>query len=140
MQHQISAITLGASSLEASRRFYVEGFGWSPVFANDEVLFYQMNGLMLTMWLREKLAEDGRRTLLAGPGGFAPAHNVGSREDIDAALAQLANVGGVILRRGDAPPHGGYRGYVAGPDSHAWEIAPNPAWSIDAEDHITFGI
>lgn len=140
MQHQISVITLGVSSIEASRRFYVEGFGWSPIFANDEVLFYQMNGLMLGTWLREKLAEDSRRAAPTGPGDFALAHNVGSRDDVDAALAKLANSGGVILRPGNAPQHGGYRGYVADPDGHAWEIAYNPAWSIDAEGHVTFGI
>ena len=44
-----------------------------------------------------------------------------------------------MLRPADAPPHGGFRGYVADPDDHAWEIAWNPAWPIDAEGHVTFG-
>ena len=34
--------------------------------------------------------------------------------------------------------HGGRRGYVADPDGHAWEIAWNPAWPIDAEGHVRF--
>lgn len=28
---------------------------------------------------------------------------------------------------------------VADPDDHAWEIAWNPAWPIDAEGHVRFG-
>ena len=47
MQQQISVITLGVIDLARSRRFYVDGFGWSPVFENEEIIFYQMNGLML---------------------------------------------------------------------------------------------
>lgn len=36
-----------------------------------------------------------------------------------------------------APPHGGFRGYVADPDDHAWEIAWNAAWPIGPEGHVT---
>ena len=45
MQQQISIITIGIEDLPRSRHFYVEGFGWSPVFENEEIIFYQMNGL-----------------------------------------------------------------------------------------------
>jgi len=55
MQHQISVITLGISEVTRSRRFYRDGFGWKPVFENDEVTFYQMNGLMLGTWLTPSL-------------------------------------------------------------------------------------
>jgi hypothetical protein len=55
-------------------------------------------------------------------------------------MDRLAGAGGALLRRADAPPHGGYRGYVADPDGHAWEIAHNPAWAIDPEGHVTFGV
>jgi len=40
----------------------------------------------------------------------------------------------------DVPPHGGFRGYVADPDGHAWEIAYNPAWPISPEGYVTFGV
>ena len=42
MQQQISVITLGIENLARSRRFYVEGFGWTPVFENEQIVFYQM--------------------------------------------------------------------------------------------------
>lgn len=47
MQQQISVVTLGITDLPRSHRFYVEGFGWTPVFENEEILFYQMSGLLL---------------------------------------------------------------------------------------------
>ena len=138
MQQQISVITLGVADLARSKRFYVEGFGWRPVFENAEIVFYQMNGLVLGTWAKAALEADmGGRSTVA-PGGFALALNVASEDEVQPLLDRLAAAGGRILRRGDAPPHGGFRGYVADPDDHAWEIAHNPAWPIDAEGHVRF--
>lgn len=140
MQQQISVITLGVADLARSRRFYVEGFGWRPVFENEEIAFYQMNGLMLGTWLKSGLEADMQRPGLTQPGAFAMAHNVPGQADVQIVLERLARAGGKILRNGDAPPHGGFRGYVADPDEHAWEIAWNPAWKIDARGMVTFGV
>ncbi len=90
-------------------------------------------------WLTSQLEDDMQRKGLSQQGAFALAHNVGSAEEVDAVIAALEAAGGRVLRQGDAPPHGGYRGYVADPDDHAWEIAWNPDWPIDAEGRITFG-
>jgi catechol 2,3-dioxygenase-like lactoylglutathione lyase family enzyme len=140
MQQQISVITLGIADLARSRRFYTDGFGWTPVFENPDIAFYQMNGLMLGTWLNPGLAEDSRRPHTSAPGAFALAHNVATQSDVQPLIDKLARSGGKILRPADAPPHGGFRGYVADPDDHAWEIAWNPAWKIDAQGHVTFGL
>jgi len=139
MQQQISVITLGIAELARSRRFYQQGFGWTPVFENEEIAFYQMNGLMLGTWLADSLAGDAQ--VAAGcSGGFSMAHNVGSAEEVEIVIAALAAAGGTIVRPADAPSHGGYRGYVTDPDGHLWEIAWNPAWPIDAEGRVTFSL
>jgi len=140
MQQQISVITLGIADLARSRRFYVDGFGWTPVFQNHEIVFYQMNGLMLGTYLKPALEIDMNRTGLQSPGAFALAHNVPTQPDVDILMRQLEASGGRIVREADAPPHGGFRGYVADPDDHAWEIAWNPGWKIDEQGHVTFGI
>lgn len=140
MQQQISVITLGVAELARSRRFYVEGFGWRPVLENEEIIFYQMNGLVLGTWLRAALEGDMNRPGLQRPGAFALAHNVGAQAEVTPVMERLAAAGGTILRPADAPVHGGFRGYVADPDGHAWEIAWNPAWRIDERGLVTFGI
>ena len=139
MQQQMSVVTLGVRDLEASKAFYAQGFGWAPVFENGEVAFYQMNGFVLGTWLQGKLAEDMQRSGNALKGFFALAHNVACEAEVQILIDRLAAHGGRALRRGDAPPHGGFRGYVEDPDGHAWEIAFNPAWKIDADGHVTFG-
>lgn len=139
MLPSIAVVTLGVADLARSRRFYVEGFGWTPVFENDEIAFYQMNGLVLAAYALRALEADMNRPGLRTPGAFALAHNVPAREDVEPSMERLAAAGGRVLRPADAPPHGGFRGYVADPDDHAWEIAWNPAWEIDARGMVTFG-
>lgn len=140
MQQQISLITVGVADLARSQRFYREGFGWKPVFEAPGIAFYQMNGLVFGLWLKDELEGDMRRSGLVSPGAFAMAHNVPRREDVQPLLDRLVAAGGTLLRMGDAPPHGGFRGYVADPDDHSWEIAWNPAWTVDADGHITFAV
>jgi catechol 2,3-dioxygenase-like lactoylglutathione lyase family enzyme len=139
MQQQMSVVTLGITDLAASRRFYCDGFGWRPVFENDEIVFYQMNGFVLGTWLASALEADMRRTGLARPGAFALAHNVATADEVQPTLDRLSRFGGRVLVPAAAPPHGGLRGYVADPDDHAWEIAWNPAWPISPEGYVSFG-
>lgn len=138
MQHQVAVITLGIGDLPRSRRFYAEGFGWAPVFENEEIIFYQMNGFVLATFQKSALEKDMGRSGLSSPGAFSLAHNVPSESEVDIVIERLVRAGGKLIRSPDAPPHGGYRGYVADPDDHAWEIAWNPDWPIDEHGHVTF--
>ncbi|HEY6869267.1 MAG TPA: VOC family protein [Novosphingobium sp.] len=138
MAQHLSLVTLSIHDIPRSRRFYGDGFGWRPVYESDEVLFFQMNGIVLGLWLAAAFSADLQRPD-GKSNGFALAHNVDSSDAVDRLIERLAQHGGSVLRQPDAPPYGGWRGYVADPDGHAWEIAWNPAWSIDAEGRVTFG-
>lgn len=138
MQHQIAVITLGIEDIDRSKRFYTQGFGWTPVFANEEIVFYQMNGFVLGTFAKEALEKDMNRSGLVSPGAFSLAHNLLNRADVEPLMDRLVKAGGHVIRSADEPPQGGFRGYVTDPDNHAWEIAWNPAWSIDANGHVTF--
>jgi uncharacterized glyoxalase superfamily protein PhnB len=74
---------------------------------------------------------------VAGTGGIALAHNVAEQGDVQHVMDRLIAHEATLLRAADAPPHGGYRGYVADPDGHAWEIAWNAAWPISPEGYVT---
>ncbi|MBL8629779.1 MAG: VOC family protein [Rhodospirillaceae bacterium] len=142
-KHGVSLITLGITDVARSRKFYAEGFGWVPVFEMDDITFYQMNGFVFGTWLVKELEGDMQVPNLAThhssvSGAFALAHNVDSKEDVQPQLDRLVAAGGKLLRAADAPPHGGFRGYAADPDGHAWEIAWNPWWPISADGHVTF--
>ena len=140
MLKSLSLITLGVSDLARSRAFYTGGFGWSPVWENDGIVFYQMNGFLLSTFLTEALEADmgGRR--LAPQGAFSLAHNVLTRDAVDAVMETLLAHGATLIRQPDEPPHGGYRGYLADPDGHAWEIAWMPGIMPDAEGFVTMEV
>lgn len=134
----MSLITLGVQDLVASRRFYEQGFGWTPAFETPDVVFYQLNGFVLALWPTPELENDMQRIELRSPGAFALAHNVRSKDEVQPLIDRLAQFGGRVLRNADEPPHGGFRGYVADPNDHAWEIAWNPSWPISPEGFVTF--
>jgi len=136
---QISIITLGIDDLDRSLRFYEDGFGWTAAFKNEEIAFYQMNGMVLGTWLKSRLAEDMKQDVKT-PGAFSMAHNVRGREEVPPLVQRLVAAGGKLLTPPAETFYGGLAAYVADPDSHAWEIAWNPAWAISPEGYVTFGI
>lgn len=138
MKQQVAIITLGITNLKRSKQFYMEGFGWTPIYEDSETVMYQMNGFVLGTWLRTALEEDMSRPSLARGAAFSLAHNVASNTEVQNLLDRLAAAGGHILRNADSPPHGGLRGYVADPDDHAWEIICNPIWKADHRGWITY--
>lgn len=140
MKQSLSVITLGVADMARSRRFYVEGFGWAPVFESPEITFYQMNGFVLGTFLEGALKDDMKGEGRSGAGLYALAHNVPERDEVQPAMEKLLAAGGSLMRAADAPEHGGFRGYVADPDGHPWEVAWNPAWPIDEDGHVTFGV
>ena len=140
MQQQISVITLGIADIARSKRFYGEGFGWKPVFETPEIVFYQMNGLMLGTWLGSALEADMQRGLGSARRFLARSQCLWrSATSSRCSIDSLAH-GGRLLRAADAPPHGGFRGYVADPDDHAWEIALQSGLADLVGRRVTFGL
>lgn len=136
MEPRISLITLGVSDLPRARKFYVEGLGWpiSSASVSGEVVFLKLSGIVLALWGREALAQDMARPRDDGGGArVALAHNARSRAEVDAIFAQAERAGASILKRPKDTSWGGYSGYFADPDGHAWEVAWNPSFPF-AED------
>ncbi|MES2032676.1 MAG: VOC family protein [Pseudomonadota bacterium] len=140
MQQQISVVTLGVADLARSKRFYGDGFGWTSVFESEEIVFFQMNGLVLGLWLKAKLSEDMARATDGGAASFSLAHNVRTEAEVRPAIDRLVAHGGTLLKAPVAPPFGGLQGYVADPDGHAWDICFNPGFTIADDGTVTFGV
>lgn len=73
MQQQISVVILSVSDLERSKRFYRDGFGWTSVFENEEIAFYQMNGLVFGTWLKGSFEKNTRAQELPTAGAMSLA-------------------------------------------------------------------
>ncbi len=91
-----------------------------------------MGVITLALWGRADLAHDTGRPQPAGASsGFTLAHNVNSREDVDAVMARARAAGADIVKPAGDTFWGGYAGYFADPDGHLWEVAWKPQMQVE---------
>ncbi|MGI8717058.1 MAG: VOC family protein [Lapillicoccus sp.] len=132
MEQRVSLVTLGVGDLARARAFS-EALGWRAGSTPDDVVFYQSGSMIVALWGRGQLAEDTMVTDSGGWGGITFAHNVRTRDEVDAVLAEAQAAGATILRTAAETEWGGYSGVFADPDGHPWEVAHNPGWTITDE-------
>lgn len=134
---RVTLITLGVADLAAAKAFYAR-LGWVAHSGTEGVSFYQMQGTVLALFGRDDLAADqGRAGVVLGTGAVTLAQNFGSEAEVDAAFAAALAAGGVALKAPQKVFWGGYSGYWADPDGHAWEVAMNPFWPLNADGSLT---
>ncbi len=136
---RISLVTLGVADVARASAFY-EALGWRKSSASQEgeVAFFDVGGVVLSVWSHDSLAGDANLAPGAAPdpGSHALAINLGSRAEVDAALAAAAAAGARILKPAAEVFWGGYSGYFADPDGHCWEVAHNPGFPLDADGRV----
>ena len=138
MKARITVITLGVDDLERSLRFYRDGLGFKTEgiigkeFEQGAVAFFDLqSGLKLAIWPRKSLSQDSGLPLTSpSPVEFSLGHNVSSKAEVDAVMAQAKNAGAVIVKPAQETFWGGYAGYFQDPDLHLWEVVWNPQWEI----------
>ena len=86
MEPRISIITLGVTDLPRAVEFYRDGLGLPLFDENTEsIAFFQNRGAWLALYPKESLAADaGVPTEGSGFSGVTLAHNVRTREEVDA--------------------------------------------------------
>jgi hypothetical protein len=134
VEQRVSLITLGVADLGAARRFY-EQLGWQGKEV-EETVFFQAGGLGFVLWGRQKLADDSGFDQDPGSdgfGGISLAHNVRSREEVDAIAAAAEAAGATITKRPGETFYGGYAACFTDLDGHVWEVAHNPGFTIEAD-------
>lgn len=136
MEQRLSLVTLGVHDLARARAFY-EALGWKTnAKPDDEVVFFQAGGLVVSLWARQSLAEDSGVDDAGGWGGVTLAHNVRSPEEVDAVIEEARQAGASIPREPSKTFWGGYSGMFVDPDGHPWEVAHNPFWTIRDDGSI----
>jgi len=124
----VGAITIFTEDLARSRDFYVEIFGKSVIFEDENSAVFKFGETVINV-----LAVSAAPELVA-PGTVAPAGGgiraVMSVEvtDVDAVCAELAQRGVPLLNGPMNRPWGPRTASFTDPGGHVWEIAqPAPA-------------
>jgi catechol 2,3-dioxygenase-like lactoylglutathione lyase family enzyme len=131
MEPRITLITLGVSDLERSIQFYEKGLRLPRREGPEGIAFFETGSTWLSLYGREALAGDATVSSEgSGFRGFVLAHNVRTKEEVDAALAEAVAAGAKLLKPAQEVFWGGYSGYFEDPDGFLWEVAYNPHFWI----------
>jgi catechol 2,3-dioxygenase-like lactoylglutathione lyase family enzyme len=139
MKPRLSLLTLGVDDLERSLAFYRDGLGFptegivGQEYEHGAVVFFDLQGgVKLALWSRDDLAYDaGLPKAAPSATDVALGHNVGSRGEVDEVMKQVRRAGATIVKPAAETFWGGYAGYFQDPDGHLWEVAWNPAWTVE---------
>lgn len=123
----ISFVVLGVRDLKKAVDFYCRLFDLDRPDDVEEYVTLDTGSTRLGFYAWDALAEDAGM-LPKGEGfrGVALAHNVGSKEEVDAVWKRAVTEGASGVKAPEDAFWGGYSGYFADRDGHLWEVAWNP--------------
>jgi hypothetical protein len=139
MKPRVTVLTIGVDDLERSVRFYRDGLGLrtegiiGKEFEYGSVAFFDLHGgIRLALWPRSSISKDtGLPVQPASSTDLTLGHNVASRAEVDAVMAEATKAGARIVKIAQDTFWGGYAGYFQDPDGHLWEIAWNPHFKVE---------
>jgi catechol 2,3-dioxygenase-like lactoylglutathione lyase family enzyme len=137
MDQRTDFLTFSARDLDAARRFYCDGLGWTPLLdVPGEIVFFQTgHGLVLGFFDAAQFADDlgtGEQTV----SGVTLAHNVDSPEEVRAVVARAEAAGARLTKEAQEAAFGGYHAHVSDPNGVVWEIAHNPGWGVGEDGTV----
>lgn len=137
LKPNIAIVTLGVHDLARAKKFYTD-LGWTPSDQFSEgVAFFELNGIILSLFPRTKLAEDANvNDSDAVFSGISLAYNVASDEEADEVLAHAVKCGATLVKAAEKVFWGGYSGYFKDTEGHLWEVAHNPFAHFDANGQL----
>ncbi|HEY6513107.1 MAG TPA: VOC family protein [Burkholderiaceae bacterium] len=139
MEQRLSLVTLGVANLDRALAFYEGVLGWTPAERLPGVVFFDLGGLVFSLFPHTELARDMQLAQPITSGGYegiALAHNLRSEQEVDALFVHLQRHGTTIVKPPQKAEWGGYSGYFADPDGHRWEVAYNPYWTVRSDGRI----
>jgi catechol 2,3-dioxygenase-like lactoylglutathione lyase family enzyme len=93
MEPRLSLVTLGVADLARAVTFYQQILGWKVAASPPGIAFFDLGGLVLALYPHADLAHDMLTAPPASRGayeGFALAHNLRSRQEVDEQFASEA--------------------------------------------------
>jgi len=137
---RITLVTLGVEDLPRSIRFYEQlGFARKARASGEAVAFFDAGGVVLSLFSWDSLAHDAQLPAMPRPQAFrgsAVAWNCASEAEVDSTLDSAVRAGARLLKPAQKVFWGGYSGYFADPDDHAWEVAHNPFFPLTADGRL----
>lgn len=137
---RFTVMTLGVSDMRRSIAFYEAlGFARKLRATGEEVAFFDTGATMLALYPWNKLALDAAIADQPRPSAFRGvtlAWNCRSEAEVDQVMAFAVAHGARLLKPAHRTDYGGYSGYFADPDGHAWEAVIAPGIEVGDDNRV----
>ena len=138
---RLNVVTLGVADFARSVRFYQDlGFERRLKQTGDEIAFFDAGDVIVTLFRWDDLAEDAQVPAEPRPQAFRGvtlAVMCRTDRDVDALMSRALAAGATLLKHAQKTSFGGYSGYFADPDGHAWEAVRAPGFEFTADGRVT---
>jgi uncharacterized protein len=125
-RQQVNMIMVGATDIQALRRFYEQGLGWTPWRSGGSgSIMYKVGYSVLVFLDGDYLAKERGEGLSAGSKASL-AIFVESEAAVNEDIAKAVAVGATLTSAARQRDGGIYSGYFADPEGNSWEIAWSP--------------
>ena len=136
MEQRVSVLTIAADNLPAMKEFYGQTLGWKTVAENKDIVFYQLNGFLLSICDRKMLTDfigvssdgNGFRSVTIG-------YNVQTNDEVWQLFEQLKDKVN-ILKAPTEPPFGGLFFYFTDVEGNIIEVTCNPFITLDKDHNV----
>lgn len=132
MDQRFTVLTIAADDLPSMKKFYWETLGWKPLAENKDIVFYKMNGFLLSMCKRQPLADFiGVKPEGSGFRGVTFGYNVETEKEVRDLYERLKSKGVKLLGEPKEPPFGGLFFYFQDVEGNILEVACNRFVEMD---------
>jgi hypothetical protein len=138
MTPRINLVTLGVADVARARSFYERlGLRLSSA-SNEDVAFFDANGVVLSLFGHGPLAKDAgvQASPPADFRGVTLAWNAANEAEVDRIFEHAVTCGARPVKSPQKVFWGGYSSYFADPDGHLWEAAFNPFFPLSNEGRV----
>jgi predicted lactoylglutathione lyase len=135
-RQQVNMIMVGATDIQALRRFYEQGLGWTPWRSGGSgSIMYKVGYSVLVFLNADYLSKERGEGLSAGSKASL-ATFVESEAAVNEDIAKAVAVGATLTSAARQRDFGIYSGYFADPEGNSWEIAWAPNMPLSASGEL----